>query len=72
MFSPTHTAGMHVYTEKLCEIYPKIRRDLLKNFNKSQKNESWYLLDNMHMTITYRLPMTIARYMSNEAKNEGV
>jgi hypothetical protein len=44
IFSLTHTAGMHAYTEKLCEIYPKFHRDSLKNPNKSQKNKSRYLL----------------------------
>ena len=44
IFSTTHTAGMHSYTEKFCEIYPTMHRNLLKNPNKSQKNKSRYLL----------------------------
>ncbi len=35
----THTMGMYACTEELCEIYPKIHRDLLKNSNKFKKKK---------------------------------
>jgi hypothetical protein len=31
--------GMYACTEELCEIYPKIHRDLLKNSNKFKKKK---------------------------------
>ena len=39
VFQRTHTARIYVCTEGLREIYLKMHRDLLKNFNKFQKNK---------------------------------